>query len=146
MPHIRKHFAIAYFLVTIAVMIIDPLLQVFAKISLSNTAGVIELIPAIFYVGTKFAEQNDAIPASRALWKISLELTLIATAISLVLTVALMLAFSGSGPMSEIDTLLNEAPIGLFAGALIFSILFHTLLIRFILPTAIRSRWKGLKR
>jgi hypothetical protein len=146
LPHVRKHFAIAYLLLSIAVMIIDPLLQIFAKISIPDTAGVIELIPAIFYVRVKFAEQNDMLPASRALWKSSLELTLIATAISFVLTVALMLAFSGTGRMSEIDALIKKAPIGLFAGALIISIAFHTLLIRFIMPMAIRSRWKGLTR
>jgi hypothetical protein len=146
LPYIRKHFAIAYFLVAIAVMIINPLLQIFAKISLSNTAGVVELIPAIFYAGVKFAERNDTTPTSRVLWKTSLELAIIEAAISLALAAALSLAFSGSSPMSEIDALLNEAPIWLFSGILIVMTLFHMLLIRFILPTAIRSRWKSLKR
>lgn len=146
MQRIHKHFAITFFIVAVALVVIDALLQALAQVSIPNASGVIELIPAVFYAGMRFSEQNDALPNSRQLWRIALELSLIALVISLFIAGALMLAFSGSEEMSEIDWFFTEVPVGLLVVALMFGVLLYTLVTRFTLPMAMRSGLKTRKR
>lgn len=142
MSPLQKHFAAVYFIVAIALIVVDAVLQIVAQARVPDPGGVVEMVPAVFYAGTRHAERNNALPQSRQLWKLSLELALIAVLISFAIAAVLMLAFSGTEAMSDMDTLF-AAPIGVLAGGVIFSFVLSTLIVRILLPMAMRS---GLKR
>ena len=145
MTHLQKDFAIVYCIASIALIAIDAVLQIVAQVRLPDPGGVVALIPAVFYAGTRYAQQRDSIPESRQLWLLALELSLIALVLSLVIAGAMMVAFSGSESMSDFDVLFG-APVGLLLAGLIFAVFLDTLVIRFTLPMAIRSGLKARKR
>lgn len=145
MHTLKIHFSVAYFLVAIGLMVVDAILQLVAQVRFPDPAGVVTLIPAVWYAGSRYAEHNDSMPQPGPLWMLSLELALIATVISLAIAAALMLFFSGSEAMSDFDSVF-EMPFPLLVTGLFFSALIAALVIRFSLPMAIRSGFKRPKR
>jgi len=131
--------------VAITLIALDAVLQIVAQARLPNPAGVVELVPAVFYSCMRYAERHDTIPNSRKLWMLSLELALIAMVISLVIAGVMMLVFSGSEAMSDFDVLF-EAPVGLLLGGMIFSVGLSVLMTRISLYFAMRSGFKARKR